>query len=150
MQAFNSMQASVMSLFCGGVLCCCRYPNKQQQELFWRHYLSADKPEDAVDTPIEPQLLDRLVAEANVWALASHLYWGIWALVQACYSPIDFDYIQFSKTRLAEMQRRKDAWLAEASRVFGAQSQSGSHQQAGVRQQKQETSTAIAGEFCLS
>jgi hypothetical protein len=28
--------------------------------------------------------LDRLSAAANVWALASHLYWGIWAIVQVC------------------------------------------------------------------
>eukprot|EP00878_Enallax_costatus_P046645 GHUV01056890.1.p1 GENE.GHUV01056890.1~~GHUV01056890.1.p1 ORF type:complete len:271 (+),score=63.88 GHUV01056890.1:192-1004(+) len=97
-----------------------RYPNKEQQELFFRHYLAADNG-TAADTPLPSDQLDRLSAEANVWALASHLYWGIWALIQACHSPMDFDYIQFSNTRLGEMRRRKDAFIAEACRVFGAE-----------------------------
>lgn len=100
----------------------CRYPNKQQQELFFRHYLAASGSA-AANVPLQPEVLDQLSAEANVWALASHLYWGIWALIQACYSPIDFDYIQFSKTRLGEMRRRKEEFLAEAFRVFGKEQQ---------------------------
>ena len=28
--------------------------------------------------------VDRAVTEANVFALASHQYWGTWALLQAC------------------------------------------------------------------
>lgn len=29
-----------------------------------------------------PPVLQRLSAEANIWALASHAYWGVWALIQ--------------------------------------------------------------------
>jgi hypothetical protein len=32
--------------------------------------------------PLAPEVLDQLSASANVWALASHLYWGIWAIIQ--------------------------------------------------------------------
>jgi hypothetical protein len=32
--------------------------------------------------PLAPATLDELSASANVWALASHLYWGIWAIIQ--------------------------------------------------------------------
>jgi ethanolamine kinase len=116
----------------------CRYPTKQQQELFFRHYLAQEQQEVAAATaaaagttpdtaaaaateppPVHPEVLDRLSAEANVWALASHLYWGVWAIIQACNSPIDFDYMQFSRTRLGEFRQRKQAFLSEARRVFG-------------------------------
>jgi hypothetical protein len=32
--------------------------------------------------PLSPEVLDQLCAGVNVWALASHLYWGIWAIIQ--------------------------------------------------------------------
>jgi hypothetical protein len=41
------------------------------------------------------------------------------SVLQACYSPIDFDYMQFHRTRLGEYRRRKDAFHAEARRLFG-------------------------------
>jgi ethanolamine kinase len=63
--------------------------------------------------------LARLSAEANVYALASHIYWGVWSLVQARYSPIDFDYIGYSGLRWAEYRARRDAFLAQAADVFG-------------------------------
>jgi hypothetical protein len=128
-------------------MCCCfagllgyhtrRYPTKQQQELFFRHYLAQEQQEVAAATaaaagttsdpaaaaaeplPVSAEALDRLSAEANVWALASHLYWGVWAIIQACNSPIEFDYMQFSQTRLGEFRRRKQEFLVEARRVFG-------------------------------
>lgn len=117
-----------------------RYPNKQQQELFFRHYMAEDaamqqqheqsrpkrgpfawlqrlqrhKHSLQQQAPLAPQqeqqqwlhrlgsmqvpsgasssssslpplaaaTLDELSASANVWALASHLYWGIWAIIQ--------------------------------------------------------------------
>lgn len=132
-----------------GWLSTCRYPDREQQELFFRHYMAEDavmqakhgaqqQPQDAepqqqdaqpkrgplawlrrfrrhksdqqqqqqsgqvpdsqrqvhrlgsmeVPTcsnelpPLQPAVVDQLSASANVWALASHLYWGIWAIIQ--------------------------------------------------------------------
>jgi hypothetical protein len=120
----------------------CRYPNKQQQELFFRHYLAQEQQQVAAATaaaagaspdsaaaaappPVDPGVLEKLSAEANAWALASHLYWGVWAIIQACNSHIDFDYMQFSATRLGEFRRRKQEFLSEARRVFGGASDAG-------------------------
>lgn len=109
-----------------------RYPSPQQQHLFFRHYLAAgafsqrtvsgsggDDQEDACASS-DPSLLmlERMEAEANLFALASHIYWGVWALIQARYSPIDFDYLQYSGTRWGEYHRRKDEFVAQASRVL--------------------------------
>jgi hypothetical protein len=55
--------------------------------------------------------VSRLVAEANFYALLSHAYWGVWALVQARYSPIDFDYLEYHHLRMAEFRRRKHEYI---------------------------------------
>lgn len=73
---------------------CHRYPNKQQQELFFSHYMAEDAAMKAGGSggsaeaaPLPASVMDQLSASANVWALASHLYWGIWAIIQvSCHS----------------------------------------------------------------
>eukprot|EP00850_Spirogloea_muscicola_P022452 SM000296S11287 [mRNA] locus=s296:198:3877:+ [translate_table: standard] len=87
-----------------------RYPEKDAQYLFFRSYLSPDNPEEAPATE-----LDRLHVETNCYALVSHLYWAVWALVQANYSPIDFDYIEYFFLRYGEYWQRRDDFLALAS-----------------------------------
>jgi hypothetical protein len=47
------------------------------------------------------------VAEANAFALASHIYWGVWSVVQARFSLIDFDYFDYGDRRWSEYHRRK-------------------------------------------
>lgn len=92
-----------------------RYPDTQQQHLFFRHYLQAGST--GRPDPSSEQL-ERLEAETNVFALASHIYWGVWALIQARYSPIDFDYLEYSTTRWQEYYRRKDEFLNKAKAVL--------------------------------
>lgn len=70
--------------------------------------------------PLSDHQLEKLCAEADVFALASHLYWGIWAVVQARYSPIDFDYMGYHGLRYGEYLRRKEEFMAQAARVFGS------------------------------
>ena len=31
--------------------------------------------------------------------LLAHLYWGTWSILQAMYSPVDFDYLEYAKLR---------------------------------------------------
>ncbi len=54
-----------------------RYPDSAAQRLFFKHYLSGKK------IAVDDLLLSRLEAEANLFSLASHIYWGVWALIQA-------------------------------------------------------------------
>lgn len=51
--------------------------------------------------------VDRARVEANAFALASHLFWGVWALLQAHYSAVDFDYAGYSTLRWNEYRRRR-------------------------------------------
>ena len=52
--------------------------------------------------------------EANAFALVAHQYWGVWALIQARYSPIRFDYINYSSLRWKEYHNRKAEFLRDA------------------------------------
>lgn len=58
--------------------------------------------------------IETLYHETQLFALASHLFWGIWAMVQANCSTIDFDYFGYSLLRLAEYRRRRQQVLDEA------------------------------------
>ena len=57
-----------------------RYPDDAQQRAFLAAYAGGEAgPAPEAHSPE----VDALVVEANVFSLASHLYWGIWALIQA-------------------------------------------------------------------
>ena len=56
--------------------------------------------------------VQQLVKEGNMLALVSHQFWGTWALIQARYSAIDFDYMEYSSIRWNEYYKRKLEFLA--------------------------------------
>lgn len=45
---------------------------------------------------------DRLFKEVDAYRGVPGLYWGIWALIQATISQIDFDYASYAEIRLQE------------------------------------------------
>jgi len=85
-----------------------QFPDKQKQFTFLRGYLShaLKVPQDQVPE----SALNDLYYEVGPWALAPHLFWGIWAVVQARFSPIDFDFLNYAKLRLGGFfQMKADA-----------------------------------------
>ncbi|KAJ8768036.1 hypothetical protein K2173_020976 [Erythroxylum novogranatense] len=78
-------------------------PSTHEQYHFFRHYLRPDKPTEVSDKDLEA-----LYIETNTFVLASHLFWALWALIQAKMSPIDFDYLGYFFLRYDEYKRRKD------------------------------------------
>ncbi|KAJ2575367.1 hypothetical protein GGH19_003062 [Coemansia sp. RSA 1807] len=81
-----------------------RYPSKQVQMEWFKEYLGSD--EDA-----GPEALE-LFEEVRVFELASHYYWGVWALVQASISEIDFDYMEYARMRFDQYFKVKHQLLA--------------------------------------
>lgn len=57
----------------------------------------------------EESEIDRLAVEVDVYRGVPGFYWGIWALIQATISEIDFDYASYAEVRLGEYW----AWKAE-------------------------------------
>lgn len=76
------------------------YPAEDQQRLFIAAYLD-------IEPSAEQESLERLVVEANFFSLLSNMLWGCWSIVQAKYSPIDFDYLAYCINRLDEYYRQK-------------------------------------------
>lgn len=70
-----------------------KYPDKESQINFLKAY---DIAEGGDGSNVE-----RLYVEANSFALASNLFWGLWAIVQAKYSVIDFDFLTYGEQRFA-------------------------------------------------
>ncbi|CAN4077942.1 unnamed protein product [Withania somnifera] len=79
------------------------YPSKNEQFHFFRHYLDSDQPNKVPENDLEA-----LYVETSTYMLASHLYWALWALIEAKMSSIDFDYIRYFFLRYNEYRKRKE------------------------------------------
>ncbi|KAG0318347.1 hypothetical protein BGZ99_005726 [Dissophora globulifera] len=58
------------------------------------------------------EILDSMFKEVNKFALISHIMWGLWGLIQASQSEIDFDYFEYSLQRLSEFRRRREEFMS--------------------------------------
>ncbi|KAK9055086.1 hypothetical protein SSX86_026166 [Deinandra increscens subsp. villosa] len=85
------------------------YPNKDEQYHFLRNYLQPENPDKVPEKDLK-----LLYVETGCYMLASHLYWALWALIQAKMSPIDFDYLGYFFLRYNEYKRQKEAYLSLA------------------------------------
>lgn len=74
----------------------------------------------------------KLLREVDHFRGLPGFYWGIWALIQATISEIDFDYASYAETRLAEYW----AWKAETD---GSRAASGAEMPLRERRWAQET-----------
>ncbi|KAL2756165.1 hypothetical protein ACRALDRAFT_1063823 [Sodiomyces alcalophilus JCM 7366] len=95
-------------------------PTRSQRRDFIQHYIESYynllPGEVKVDRKDE---VSKLMTEVDLFRGIPGFYWGIWALIQAVISDIDFDYASYAETRLAEYW----AWKAEdnGSRVASGQ-----------------------------
>ncbi|XP_020083460.1 probable ethanolamine kinase isoform X2 [Ananas comosus] len=85
------------------------YPDKDRQYHFLRSYLQPDKPDEVPDKDLEA-----LHIETNTFRLASHIYWALWALIQAKVSPIDFNYLSYFFLRYDEYKKQKEVCFSLA------------------------------------
>lgn len=84
-----------------------RYPERSTQivwlEAYWHEFYGA--------APDQLQLTS-LYQEVNMFALAAHFYWGLWALMQASFSDIPFDYMSYAIGRFDRYLATRDTWLS--------------------------------------
>ncbi|KAM6961424.1 choline/ethanolamine kinase [Aplochiton taeniatus] len=84
------------------------YPSKEQQLHFIRSYLaetggSLENSMHKDQTRIEEDML----LEANRYALASHFLWGLWSIIQARISKIQFGYMDYAQCRFDAYFKQK-------------------------------------------
>ncbi|CAO2617992.1 Ethanolamine kinase 2, partial [Lemmus lemmus] len=67
----------------------CPYPAQEIQLQWLRYYLEAQK-----GTAATPREVERLYALVNKFALVSHFFWALWALIQNQFSTTSFDFLR--------------------------------------------------------
>ncbi|XP_040104659.1 choline/ethanolamine kinase-like [Oryx dammah] len=75
------------------------YPTEGQQLHFIRHYMAEVKKGEAISQEEQRNLEADLLVEANRYALASHFFWGLWSILQASVSTIEFGYLEYAQSR---------------------------------------------------
>ncbi|XP_068049929.1 choline kinase alpha isoform X2 [Anomalospiza imberbis] len=77
-----------------------KYPSKKQQLHFLSSYLSAfhDGFEN-LSNEEKSELEEEVLVEVNRFALASHFFWGLWSIIQAKISSIEFGYLEYALSR---------------------------------------------------
>ncbi|KAK7160494.1 hypothetical protein R3I93_008210 [Phoxinus phoxinus] len=80
------------------------YPDRQQQLHFIRHYLSEKGGTAPAD---QARIEEHMIIEANRFALASHFLWGLWSIIQAKISKIEFGYMDYAQHRFDTYFKQK-------------------------------------------
>ncbi|XP_078289885.1 choline kinase alpha isoform X8 [Panthera onca] len=71
-----------------------KYPTKKQQLHFISNYLAAFQNEfENLSNEEKCIIEEEMLLEVNRFALASHFFWGLWSIVQAKISSIEFGYM---------------------------------------------------------
>lgn len=82
-----------------------KYPDYNERRRFLHVYLSCSG-EGPSDLEIE-----HLVQEVEKYALASHLFWGLWGFISEHVNEIDFDYMEYARQRFQQYWSRKPELL---------------------------------------
>lgn len=83
------------------------YPSRELQLQWLRAYLEAYKEYKSQGKQVSNTEVEVLYVQVNRFALASHFFWGLWALIQAQYSTIDFDFLGYAVLRFNQYFKMK-------------------------------------------
>ena len=78
-------------------------PTRSTRQAFITEYVSTYTSHAALPDKMSPSSYAlRLGVEVDLYRGVPGLYWGVWALIQATISQIDFDYAAYAELRLKE------------------------------------------------
>lgn len=102
------------------------YPSESVQ-LHWLHSYAEALPAENKYRPLLSACPSPTAAQRRLWhdvyiginkfALASHYWWGLWAIVQAQHSPIDFDFMGYSLMRFEGYSKHKRLFFPDEPAV---------------------------------
>ena len=96
------------------------YPSKAKQQLFFRAYVAATGgvPAAAQAQPGgEDEFFEALYDIVCRFALTSNFFWGLWAIIQARHSPIDFDFMEYARMRFKGYFYLKGLWADDLYKI---------------------------------
>ncbi|XP_034018837.1 ethanolamine kinase 1 [Thalassophryne amazonica] len=83
------------------------YPERAFQLQWLRSYLEAYKELKGQHSAVTDREVEVLYVQVNRFALASHFFWGLWALIQAKVSTIEFDFLGYAVLRFDQYFKMK-------------------------------------------
>ncbi|XP_008309641.1 choline kinase alpha isoform X1 [Cynoglossus semilaevis] len=87
------------------------YPSKAQQLHFIEHYLRESHCGfDDLSEEEQRRLKEDMYQEVNRFSLASHFFWGLWSIIQARLSTIQFGYLDYALARFDAYFQQKKIW----------------------------------------
>ncbi|XP_026562448.1 choline kinase alpha [Pseudonaja textilis] len=76
------------------------YPTRKQQLHFITSYLAASQSGfENLSHEDKSKIEEDMLVEVNRFALASHFFWGLWSIIQAKISSIEFGYMDYALSR---------------------------------------------------
>ncbi|XP_023664648.1 choline/ethanolamine kinase [Paramormyrops kingsleyae] len=88
------------------------YPSREQQLHFFRSYLSENSEYLNSTKEDQARIEEAMILETNRYALASHFLWGLWSIIQAKISTIEFGYMDYAQSRFdAYFKQKKNVLL---------------------------------------
>ncbi|XP_029429769.1 ethanolamine kinase 2 [Rhinatrema bivittatum] len=91
------------------------FPSTELQLQWLRYYLQTYKQLRQEGGEVTNSELAALYVQVNLFALAAHFFWGFWALIQAKYSKIHFNFTRYAAVRFKQYFQMKPKVLALAS-----------------------------------
>ncbi|XP_029908615.1 choline kinase alpha isoform X2 [Myripristis murdjan] len=87
------------------------FPSKGQQLHFIESYLrESERGFDSLSDDDQMKLKEELYVEVNRFSLASHFFWGLWSIIQARISTIEFGYLEYAQARFDAYFQQKKVW----------------------------------------
>ncbi|XP_046889376.1 choline kinase alpha isoform X1 [Hypomesus transpacificus] len=84
------------------------YPTKAQQLHFFGSYLrESDRGFENLAEEDQKNILEEMYIEVNRFAMASHLFWGLWSIIQSRISTIEFGYMEYAQARFEAYFKQK-------------------------------------------
>ncbi|PWA58855.1 choline kinase 1 [Artemisia annua] len=81
------------------------YPDLEERRRFVQAYLSSTGNEPSDEEVVQ------LIDDIEKYTLANHLFWGLWGIISACVTKIDFDYMEYARQRFRQYWLRKSQLL---------------------------------------
>ncbi|KAJ4960470.1 hypothetical protein NE237_020380 [Protea cynaroides] len=85
-----------------------KYPGLEERRRFVHIYLisSGDRRSELE--------MEQLIQDIEKYSLASHLVWGLWAIISGHVNKIDFDYMEYARQRFQQYWLRKSSLLGSS------------------------------------
>ncbi|XP_023661290.1 ethanolamine kinase 1-like [Paramormyrops kingsleyae] len=88
------------------------YPSQELQRDWLTAYLETYKECQGQKPTVSELEVQKLYVQVCKFSLAAHFSWGLWALLQARYSAIDFDFLRYAVARFDYYFQKKGEYMA--------------------------------------